>query len=85
MYMHWIVYVFWTKISPLSLFLCFRGSLRVNATIIKDASEPTTADMAQASLELATQQDGVDIFGGKYYVDNMTVGGQPSKWRVTYF
>lgn len=58
----------------------YRGSLKVNATIIKDAS----LDLAQASLELVTQQDGVYMFDVKYYVYEMDIGGQPSKCRVTF-
>jgi len=35
--------------------------------------------MAQSSLELATQQDGVEVFGIKYYAMGLVVGDQPRK------
>lgn len=42
--------------------------------MVKIKDDATTVELAESTLELATQEDGVEIFGEKYYALVVQVG-----------
>lgn len=43
---------------------------------MKAEGDTTSVELAQSTLELATQQEGVEIFGEIYYALGVEVGNQ---------
>lgn len=60
----------------------FSGSIEVNATLVKSADVTATVDMARATIALASQDEGMVIFGHTYYAREVQVGDTESKWLL---
>lgn len=46
---------------------------------MKSEGDTTSVELAQSTLELATQQEGVEIFDEKYYALGVEVGNQTGR------